>query len=255
MRMSRLILGVFGIVIPLLSHPMQGPSFDVASIKENKTASGNSVSTFLPGGAFSATDASLKDIVQEAYQIIDDGRLQGGPKWLDADRFDIVAKPASAVTSVEALAMLQTLLADRFQLRLHQEMQELDGYALTQAKDGPKLKRNSETTCLPPCGGTNVSAAGKLTARKVPMSRFVNRLAQIVGRPVVDSTGLDGDFDMDLEWAPESGQFGGRGREVPNDTRPSFLTALQEQLGLKLESRKTSRQIFIIDHAEKPDAN
>jgi uncharacterized protein (TIGR03435 family) len=87
------------------------------------------------------------------------------------------------------------------------------------------------------------------------MTQFANRLAQIVGQPVIDATGLAGDFDLDLEWAPAAGQFGGQGHEIPNDSRLSIFTALQEQLGLKLEPQKTSREIFIIDHAEKPDAN
>jgi uncharacterized protein (TIGR03435 family) len=253
---TQLLLAVLSTLATVSQAPAaQEPTFEVASIKQNKTASGNSVTTFLSGGVFTAKDATLKDIIQEAYQIIDDERLQGGPGWMISDRWDIAAKPANATKQEEAVLMLQALLVDRFQLKFHRETQDVNGYALTQARDGAKIRTNTETTCLPPCGGTNVSAGGKLTARKVPMSRFVNRLAQIVGRPVVDSTGLTGEFDMDLDWAPDGGQFGGQGREVPDDSRPSLFTALQEQLGLKLEPRKMSREIFVIDHAEKPSEN
>ena len=87
------------------------------------------------------------------------------------------------------------------------------------------------------------------------MSRFANRLTEIVGRPVVDATGLTGEFDIDLDWAPAPGEFGGQGREIPNDPRPSFFTALQEQLGLKLEPHKTLVDILMIDRAEKPSEN
>jgi uncharacterized protein (TIGR03435 family) len=232
-------------------HSARAPHFEVASIKLNKTANASSASGFLPGGAFSATNATLKDIISEAYRMRDD-QLQGGPKWIDSARFDIAAKTANGTTSEEALLMLQTLLEERFQLRVHQETRDVNGYTLVLSKGGPKIKLNSDAICPPPCGGTNVSASGKLTSRKVPMSRFANRLTEIVGRPVVDATGLAGEFDIDLDWAPAPAEFGGRGHEIPNDPRPSFFTALQEQLGLKLEPQKTTVHILIIDSAEKP---
>jgi uncharacterized protein (TIGR03435 family) len=236
------------------SQSASEPHFEVASIKLNKTANANSATGFLPGGVFSATNATLTNIIGEAYRMRDD-QIQGGPKWIDSDRFDVTAKPANGTKSEEALLMLQTLLEDRFQLKVHQEARDINGYVLVLSKDGPKIKLNSDAICAPPCGGTSVSASGKLTSRKVPLSRFANRLTEIVGRPVVDATGLAGEFDIDLDWAPVTGEFGGRGREIPNDPRPSFFTALQEQLGLKLEPHKTPINILMVDRAEIPREN
>jgi uncharacterized protein (TIGR03435 family) len=101
-------------------------------------------------------------------------------------------------------------LEDRFQLKVHQETRDVNGYASVLSKDGPKIKLNAEAICSPLCGGTNVSPSGRLTSRKVPMSRFANLLTEIVGRPVVDATGLAGEFDIDLDWARPLGSLEGR---------------------------------------------
>jgi uncharacterized protein (TIGR03435 family) len=227
--------------------------FEVASIRQNRSGDPNTATSFIAGGGFAATNATLTGIIQEAYGVRDD-RMRGGPGWIRTDRYDVAAKPQAAVTSDESRMMLQSLLAERFALKSHWEKQEGPGFILTVAKAGPKLRINTQVECLPPCGGTNSSVTGKLSSRKVPMSRFANSLAEILGRPVVDMTSLNDSYDIDLDWAPDATRFGGRAKEVPGDFRPSLFTALQD-LGLKLEAAKVPLDFFVIDQVSRPSEN
>lgn len=149
--------------------------------------------------------------------------------------------------------MLQTLLADRFQLKVHNETRELPEYALITGPTDPKLKPATEANC---CGGSKVSARGQLSSKNVTLSQFAGTLSEVLGRPVVDETGLQERFDIELRWRPDASEFGGHGRPNADDLdAPSIFTALQEQLGLKLKSRKGTVEVLIIDHAERPSEN
>jgi len=149
--------------------------------------------------------------------------------------------------------MLKTLLADRFQLRLRRESKELPVYALVVGKNGPKFHEADGATP----GGMNYGR-GRITARKASMEDFAKRLESELGRTVVNRTALKGDFAFEMEWIPDTGQpLGLLGPSpAPADTSgPSVFTALQEQLGLKLEPQKGPVEILVIDHAEKPSEN
>jgi len=146
--------------------------------------------------------------------------------------------------------LIRSLLADRFQLVIHRETKELPVYALLVAKNGAKLQVN-EGAPGPRVNGVR----GQLTGKKVNMALIVAQLAPQVGRTVVDQTGLTGEYDYTLQWTPDSGQLPAPGVEAPPPSGPSILTALQEQLGLRLESTKGPVEIIVIDHAERASEN
>lgn len=241
-------------------------AFDVASVKVDLSFSDSSSTSFGPGGSFTARGATLRGVIQEAYQV-KDARLVGGPDWAGNERYDIVAKPDKPVTDEQARSMLQALLADRFRLKVHRETRQLPVYELTVGNNGPKLKEASDSNCdappseapsgAPPrsgyCGGSLVSY-GRLTSRKVPVQRLAGTLSEIMDRPVLDMTGLKVVFDIDLQWAPDETQFGGRRATGDNSDAPSIYAALQE-LGLKLDARRGPVDVLVIEQADRPSAN
>jgi uncharacterized protein (TIGR03435 family) len=241
------------------------PAFDVASVKLNRSADDSSSSAFASGGAFNARNATVRGVIQEAYQL-KDGNLLGVPGWADSERYDIAAKPESPVSTEQAHSMLQTLLADRFLLKVHRETREVPVYALTVGNRGAKLKEAVDSNCVAPpsgppsgppprtgyCGGSLVSR-GRLTSRKVSMQKFAATLSEIMGRPALDMTELAGVFDIDLQWSPDETQFGGTA-STDSSGAPSIYAALQD-LGLKLEARKGPIEVVVIDHVERPSEN
>jgi uncharacterized protein (TIGR03435 family) len=267
------------------STAADGPSFEVASVKQNKSGD-----AFMriggPPGRFNATNMPLRQLVQLAYQI-QPFQLEGGPGWISSDRFDIVAKtdgnlpPQTPGVPGPIQLMMRTLLADRFKLVLHHETKEQAIYALVMAradgKLGPQLKK-SETDCAalaaargrgaepsaPPTPGVRPQCGmmifpGSLSAGGLPLSQFAANLSGNLQRIVVDRTGLTGSFDVDLTWTPDQmpQQQGPRPPGAPefppiDPNGPSLFTAVQEQLGLKLESTKGPVDVLVIDRAERP---
>jgi uncharacterized protein (TIGR03435 family) len=243
------------------AQPEPHPSFEVATIKPGDP---NDQRTFVgtqKGGHFFTINASLKMLIGFAYNVRPH-QLMGGPKWLDADKYTIDAKPDSAIprgpqAEGQYRLMAQSLLEERFKLMVHRETKEGPIYELVVAKGGPKLKEFVETGAPGPRG---VGMRGPhLTGADASMDVFANVLAAMLGRSVVDKTGLKGKYEFTLDWTPDPGQggFGPAGPPPPSDgpSGPSIYTALQEQLGLKLESAKGPVEMIVIDHAEKPDAN
>lgn len=203
-------------------------------------------------GGLTATNATLKFLITFAYDVRDH-QISAGPSWFDTERYDIVAKgPIDHPTVAQNRQMLQTLLADRFQLRLLRETKELPEYALVVEKNGPKLHQ-------PEGAGNGMRIGrGRITTQAISMDHFAGNLGKLLGRTVVDKTGLQGNFAFTLEWTPDASQpMGvlGPSPAVPDDSGPSIFTALQEQLGLKLEPQKGPVEIFVIDHVEKPSEN
>ena len=145
--------------------------------------------------------------------------------------------------------MLQTLLQDRFQLRLRRETKELPIYALVVGKNGSKLHEPDDIT------PNMISGRGRITAHKVSIEEFAKRLGGQLGRTVVDRTGLEGNFAFDLEWTPDPVQPIGPNPPPAQSSDPSIFTALQEQLGLKLEVTRGQIEILVVDHAERPSEN
>lgn len=218
-------------------------------------------------------------------------QISGGPEWGDSVHYDIAAKPDTPVNQSDWRVMLQQLLQDRFQLQLHRETKELPIYALVLAhkdgKLGPGITESKEGACtlsdpskpfpLPepgkplPLGCGNVFMGRdpttppgyqELRALRVSIARIIPILSQRVGRAVIDKTGLAGTYDIVVNFTPDENQLAGMAApgvpppQVSSDASgPSLFTALQEQLGLKLESQKGPVEIFVIDRAEKPSEN
>jgi uncharacterized protein (TIGR03435 family) len=241
--------------------------FEVSAIKPNNSGSGNSSSN-TNNGRFTATNVTLKNLIQyEAYDI-PASRILGGPKWLDSTRFDVEAKTdsdtteqlgkvASAERRRQTQAMFQQLLADRFQLKVHWETRELPIYTLAVAKNGPKLQPTAETNGH---SGTSVNGNGSSVDFKttgLTLQQFAQSLtssaSRELGREVVDKTGIAGRYDITLHWASENGAA--PSSDSAQDSGPSLFTAIQEQIGLKLEPGKGPVQVLVIDHAEMPSEN
>jgi uncharacterized protein (TIGR03435 family) len=255
------------------------PAFEVASVKPHNPDDQQVMMVAQPGGRFVARNIPLRLLIRTAYRLQDD-QVLGGPKWLASDRFDIVAKAEEGAHDPpdernQLAEMIQALLTDRFKLEVHHETKELPIYALALARTdgalGSQLRRNECERVLAapdasqprPCGSIS-NGTGRLSFRGTPMPQILQFLSPAVNRVVVDRTGLTGRFDLDLEWTPDQlrefkasadrppgslPQING----VPFDPNgPSIFTALQEQLGLKLESTKGPVDVLVIDHAEQP---
>jgi uncharacterized protein (TIGR03435 family) len=240
-------------VLRAQSATAAAPAIEVSTVKPSDYP-GTSIG--LPGRTLTTRGTTLKDVIQWAYNV-HPRQVLGGPGWIGTDKYDIVAKPEGGVfLDVEQIRlMLRTLMADRFQLRLRHETRELPVYALTIGKDGPKMKVRTEGD-----GGAPFSlliGGPRWPVRNAPMALIVSVLQMaVLDRPVLDKTGLTGNFDFDLVWTPDETQFGGRGASMPGDPdAPNIFTAFQEQLGLKLEPQKALVDVLVIDGVEKPSGN
>jgi len=218
-------------------------SFEVATIKRAvpSTASGEDGRN----GVLRMWNVSLKRCIGYAYNIPED-QILGGPKWIDELRYDILAKVDHSVDEPELLTMLQPLLADRFKLKLHQETRLMPGYILTVAKGGIKAAVADPNRHSGGNGGR-----GFIDSRAGQLSGLTIRLTALLGRPVIDMTGDKRKYDFHLQWNPQETLGGG---DSASDY-PSLITALQEQLGLKLESKKVNANILVVDRAELPSEN
>ena len=235
------------------------PAFEVATIKPTKP--GTQGKGFgVRGRMFSTLNTSLSDLVTFAYGL-HARQITGGPAWLEAEKYDLTAQPEGEGQPNEKQwkMMLQKLLADRFKLTFHRDKKELSVYALVVGKTGPKLtKSEGDPNGLP---GLFFRGLGVLPAINATMADFAGVMqTAVLDRPVVDQTGLPGRFDFTLTWTPDESQFGGLGVKVPPPTDdasapPGLFTAIQEQLGLKLESTKAPVEVLVVDRAERPSEN
>jgi bla regulator protein blaR1 len=241
--------------------PTMPKAFDVAAIKPN-SSSDNRVMLNMPGGGrFIATGVNTRLLIQQAYNVRD-FQISGGPGWMATDRWDINAQAEGMPDRMPpgALApMLQSLLEDRFQLKAHRETKEMSIYAIQIAKGGPKIKENSGEP-----GPRIGMGRGHLSVKKGTLQMLATQLSNQTGRVVVDQTGLKGDYDFELDWTPDLGQGGGPfgpfpegpgAPPPPNPNGPTLFTAIQEQLGLRLESTKGPVETIVIDRIEKPSDN
>lgn len=206
-----------------------------------------------------------------AYHV-ESYRLSGGPAWLDTEKYDVQAKaeanaiapgPMDRERIHQMELMLRTLLAERFKLAVHRETKEGNVYALVIAKGGPKLQEAKGVDCkvIAGCGDfTRIMPIGYLEGPKVSVLDIAGVLSTfVVGRPVLDKTGLAGVFNVKLQWTREGYKprdDGATSNEPqPDPNGPSIFTALQEQLGLKLEPQKGPVETVVIDHVERPSPN
>jgi uncharacterized protein (TIGR03435 family) len=243
------------------SNAGDDPEFDVASIRPS--APGNVGGSIRPGGAtFAASNIPLIGLIAFAYDDIGPDRIDGAPGWVFSEPYDVVAKSEHQSGDPRAdlgrqRQMLLKLLADRFQLRIRHEDRVRSMYALVVDKGGPKMKENNDLKSAP-APLIKFTARGRATAQIVSMAYLIRFLTSQVGQVVVDQTGLKGSYDFTLEWAPDP-VLGARGgvpdASPPAQDSPSIFTALREQLGLGLESKKGPVDYIVVDHVERPSPN
>ncbi|HEY4357362.1 MAG TPA: TIGR03435 family protein [Acidobacteriaceae bacterium] len=246
--MRTLILGSAVLAfVGLAVLPQQvGDSFEVASIRPNTSENSNTQITLPKGGRYVVVNATVKTLLRNAYGLLS-FQFAGGPSWLDTDRYDINAKANSSedLTLESTRPLLQNLLADRFHMKVHWETREAPIYVLVADKGGPKFQAHSDA----PGHGMNTrktSIAVQMKGTDVPMEELASNLGNQLGRFTVDETGLHGHYDFVLNWAPDP---------TADSSLPSLFTAVREQLGLRLESRKGPMKVLVIDQAEKPSEN
>jgi uncharacterized protein (TIGR03435 family) len=301
LRQWMLLAIAAGALVLVLFHPPQFraqspltvtgplPTFEVASVKPNKPdASGRvQVGIAFEPGRFNATAVTVKQLIALAYHVREI-QVVGGPSWIDSDRFDIDAKEEDAdVAAMQKLPpeerqkqlrlRVQSLLGERFKLKVNFESKDLPVYALLVAKNGPKLQESkpvgSSASGAKGPGGQSGEVPqmmsmgpGELTGQGLPLESLATLLSQQLGRTVLNKTGLTGKYDFTLKWAPEQGRAtmmqgppsGGTGADnapPPDSSGPSIFTAIQEQLGLKLESTKGPVESLVVEHVEKPTEN
>jgi uncharacterized protein (TIGR03435 family) len=269
---ARVVCGVVAVVgLAIGAHAqVAGQRFDVASIRRNVAATqqGRGLSAPQPGGRYVAIGVTLRRLVGDAYDL----DIVGGPAWVDSDRFDVNARAEGEPPPAQIRAMLKLLLGDRFKLAAHTEAREVPVYTLSLArpdrKVGEKL-RPSDPKCAadaekyvpgmpgfpPPCGDFRLGGRS-FVSRGMTMDRLAGLLKTVSGRPVVNATRLDGAFDIELEWSSDLGLA-----QLPRDSAGaselradglSLFTALQEQLGLRLDAGRAPVDVLVIDGAEPP---
>jgi|SRR5215469_8445072 len=229
----------------VLSAAQTQPAFEVASIRRN--VHGGDARVDITRGRVTMNNATLRTLIRNGYDI-QNFQFAGAPSWLDSDSFDISATIAdhAAVSENQYRALVRAMLADRFQLKVHWETRQGDVYALVVAKNGPKLKVSADSSKEPGLN-TNISAhEGRMIGINAPVFYLSSVLGNKLSHPVIDKTGLQGKYDWTLVWDPDPGV---------DSTEPSIFTAVQEQLGLKLDAQKGPVKVLVIDSVERPSEN
>jgi uncharacterized protein (TIGR03435 family) len=253
---------------PGLGAQASGTAFEVATIKPvDYDAKAGRYIVMQGTDRFVAKNYTVKLLIAAAYDL-NSKEISGGPDWVDSDHYDILALTPGGTrpNHDEQMAMLRNLLAERFKLSFHREEKDFSIYVLEAAKgglkmgsgDGPGLRPSTAAPGDPPAVISTVYPDQmKLPARNATMGDFVSMLQRaLLDRPVVDKTGLMGRYDFDLEWAPDETQFGGEVPVAPSDAQaPPFFTAIEQQLGLRLEATHGPAEALVVDHVERPGAN
>jgi len=243
----------------LHAQPAPPPAtFEVVSIKPSRP---DAVGMFFrpqPGGGLRTTNITVKMLLFYAYGVRE-FQISGGPAWIDSARYDITAKaePSPGSDSPpgdQTGKRVQAMLTDRFHLAFHRETKEAPVYALVVARSGPRLKedREGEVQRIRVSPATTRQGQAQIDVQASPVRALTGALANTLGRPVLDKTGLPGKYDLHLEWTPEPARAAAD-PSLPDG--PSIFTALHEQLGLRLDSQRAPVEMLIIDHVEKPSEN
>lgn len=242
------------------SQPPAKPTFEVASIKPSNSADDRVSFRITPGGRVAINNGSAKMLIMMAYNL-KPHQLEGGPNWLDSEKYDITAKAEGPDNPDQLKVMMQSLLADRFKLTFHRETREMPVYALVPGKNGPKLHTAEVSDGK---GRRFRIGRGQIELLGADMAGLADALSNVVGRAVLDRTSIAGNYDFKLEWTPDESEnpiLKGppNGREgaapAPDAAGPSVFTAIQEQLGLKLETQKGPVEVMVIDHIERASEN
>jgi uncharacterized protein (TIGR03435 family) len=275
---KRILLALAGLAPAILNaqSPEEHPRIEVATVKLNTSGVGRGMS--MNPGRFTIRNSSVRTLLLYAYKV-QAYAISDGPGWIDSDHYDIEAKVEGQLTGAAALNLVRTILEDRFHLKVHRETKDGPVYFLTVATNGPKLK---PATCAvidpaykpaPPAPGeSRPDRCGTNRSRTNGTSRTLDILgvkidepdmaiatfpgltfyfASILERRVIDKTGLTGRFDINLEYTPASTEIA----SPAESAAPSLFAAVQEQIGLKLESGKGPVELLVVDHLEKPSAN
>jgi uncharacterized protein (TIGR03435 family) len=231
---------VLAFLLCLAAHG-DAPSFEAATVKVN--SSGPMASNgFSPSpGELRVVNCTLEQMIHAAFHV-KSGALFGVSGWMASERYDVNGKTAIAASFDEELDMLRTLLIDRFQLRFHNETRQITTMALVTAKGGPKFQASKDE------GRERITiGAGEISGINIPIGHLVSVLGSQLRRPVVNETGLTRSFDFSLKWVPDDA--------ADSTAGASLFTALEEELGLKLESRKGPAEVMVIDSAKRPEEN
>lgn len=275
-RSVLLDLGAMAVAVATLAAQQPAAAFEVASIKPNKSALPGGSFGVRPGGQLVVTNNTFRNIIRNTYGL-QDFQIVEGPDWINTERYDILAKAATDASPPEMLSMMKSLLADRFKLAVRTETRPLAIYALMMARDdgrrGPQL-RPAAVDCAamiaaarrpnavpvprtapgerPICGMQ--TAPGRMMAGGYALGDVARNLSPFAGRIVIDRTGLTGTFDLELTWTPDQMPPGPLPPGLPpiDPSGPSLFTAVQEQLGLKLESTTGPVEVLVIERAERP---
>jgi uncharacterized protein (TIGR03435 family) len=247
--MKRTLAGLASLTIAgatLLSQ-QASPSFDAVSIKVNRSGEQGGASRGQPG-RYVGVNVTLMRLVRLAYRPISE--FDGGPDWKDRDHFDVEATTGANASQEQMLAMMRTMLADRFKLRAHTETRALPVYELSPLRSDGRLGaglRRVADECAPPvrCGFTLQDGVFKGTGT---LAGIAGELG-IAGRRTVDRTGLSGVYSVELRWSPDNAAG------LPADAPPEIFTAVREQLGLRLQAATAPTEVLVIDSAERPEEN
>jgi uncharacterized protein (TIGR03435 family) len=241
--------------VGLFGQSANAPAFEVTSVRPHGPTIFRPLKDETGPGRFVRGNVKVKDLVGWAYDF-QFYQIAGGPDWfnsqeLRSNRYDVEAKIDGNVDLQHIKLMVQSLLAERFQLRVHRETRELPVYALLVAVHGPKLRPAKDAELG--SGRGPVALYGAVSARSAGTADLARVLTATLDRPVLDQTGLDGKFDFELQFDQSST---GRGNQNPGDVgKPSIFTAVQEQLGLELNAQRAPMDILVVDHVEKPSEN
>jgi len=279
MRKLALMLGLAAVATIVVPAQQKDATFEVASVKANRSGDTNGNLQLQPGGRVNASNMPVRPIITFAYQLAQ-YQLIGGPGWLNTDRYDLVAKmdqdvsPATIIPGASTPSPMQValrnLLEERFKLKVHRETRDMDIYALVMARPGgapgPGLKPTTQDCAAaaaaarrggpPPTGKPGEpfcgiqGGPGRLRFGGLPATSLAAAFSGAAGRMVVDRTGLTGSWDFELTYAMEG--RGGADAPPVDPNAPSFFTAIQEQLGLKLEPTKGPVDVLVIDSIDKP---
>jgi uncharacterized protein (TIGR03435 family) len=229
-------------------QPAARAEFEVVSVKPGDPASmGSSWGT--PPGRVVMRNVTLKFLVMDTYRL-NEYQLDGGPKWIDSAKFNVDAKLPAGAPQSQIPLMMQVMLADRFKLEVHRETKTRPEYELVVAKGGPKLQAAREGEPNP--GSSSTSEGGgqiQIGGNGVTIPSLIGRLTGYAGAPILDRTGLAGQYTFTLKFAPLLET------SVQDESLPAIFAAVQQQLGLKLEAIKGPVEVLVIDRAEMPTAN
>ena len=235
-------------------------TFDAVSIKPSAPDARGGGYNLAPGH-LNAKNQSLRDLVEFGWDL-HDYQVSGGPSWADSEHYDVLATFPAGTSRADRARMMQAMLADRFVLVVRHDSNEVSGFALTVAKNGPRLHAPGTEESGMMLGRSRATGQRTLTATSQTIGGLASLLSDIMTRPVEDRTAIQGKFDFSMAWTPDAvdggtGATGGKVLPAPENSEPgpTVFTALQESLGLKLETAKVRVPIVAIEKAEKPSAN